>query len=287
MSPPLLAPPPLRLPLLLLLLLLSSSSSPPLTLSLPQLLLYFSSSLHQLWLFGYELADTLCVFCANDIHILSSKKKIDFIKPLEDALAKKPDLPKLKLYTRNKVRHCLLFPSLIPPTLPPHFPLIIIIFLSLSLPSSFPPHQADSDVQHFQTIAQVIKLSKRGKVIGVFAKDAFSGPFVEGWKKALGEVKVSQMDVSAAFAFVSAPKDEAELAIVKVCQRRALCAVGRVGRVSGEEGEMGGCGVGRESWEGVGWVGRVGRGRGSWEGVGWGGRDGRVWGGEGELGGGG
>ena len=43
------------------------------------------------------------MFCANDIHILSSKKKIDFIKPLEEALGKKPDLPQLKLYTRNKV----------------------------------------------------------------------------------------------------------------------------------------------------------------------------------------
>ena len=57
----------------------------------------------QLWLFGYELADTLCVFCANEIHILSSKKKIDFIKPLEEVLAGRAELPKLKLYTRNKV----------------------------------------------------------------------------------------------------------------------------------------------------------------------------------------
>ena len=57
----------------------------------------------QLWLFGYELADTLCVFCANEIHILSSKKKIDFIKPLEEVLSSRPELPKLKLYTRNKV----------------------------------------------------------------------------------------------------------------------------------------------------------------------------------------
>lgn len=57
----------------------------------------------QLWLFGYELADTLCVFCANEIHILSSKKKIDFIKPLEELLAGRVELPKLQLYTRNKV----------------------------------------------------------------------------------------------------------------------------------------------------------------------------------------
>ena len=56
----------------------------------------------QMWLFHYELADTLCVFCANDIHILSSKKKIEFLRPLEAALAKRGDLPNLILYMRNK-----------------------------------------------------------------------------------------------------------------------------------------------------------------------------------------
>ena len=43
------------------------------------------------------------MFCANDIHILSSRKKIEFLRPLEPALAKKDDLPNLQLYTRNKV----------------------------------------------------------------------------------------------------------------------------------------------------------------------------------------
>ena len=56
----------------------------------------------QIWLFGYELVDTLCVFCANEIHILSSKKKIEFLRPLESALSQKSDLPTLKLLTRNK-----------------------------------------------------------------------------------------------------------------------------------------------------------------------------------------
>ncbi len=59
----------------------------------------------QIWLFGYELADTLIVFCANEIHILSSKKKIEFLRPLEGALAKKEELPHLKLAIRNKVCH--------------------------------------------------------------------------------------------------------------------------------------------------------------------------------------
>ena len=57
----------------------------------------------QIWLFGYELADTLTAFCANEIHILSSRKKIEFLRPLEGALAKREDLPNLVLSVRNKV----------------------------------------------------------------------------------------------------------------------------------------------------------------------------------------
>ena len=71
-------------------------------------------------------------------------------------------------------------------------------------------------MQHFQAIAGVIRHSKRGKKIGVFSKDNFTGSFVEGWQTALREVKVTQVDVSAAFAFACAAKDEAEVATVKV-----------------------------------------------------------------------
>ena len=43
------------------------------------------------------------MFCANEIHVLSSKKKIEFLKPLEQALGKRNDLPDLQLHMRNKV----------------------------------------------------------------------------------------------------------------------------------------------------------------------------------------
>lgn len=85
---------------------------------------------------------------------------------------------------------------------------------------SLPP-QADNDTPHFQTIAAMIKRSKSGKKIGVFTKDNFTGLFVEGWRQALKEIKVSQVDISAAFAFACAAKDDAEINIVKVST--ALC----------------------------------------------------------------
>lgn len=45
------------------------------------------------------------MFCANEIHVLTSKKKADFLTPLKDVLSKKADLPKLVLHLRNKVGH--------------------------------------------------------------------------------------------------------------------------------------------------------------------------------------
>ena len=47
------------------------------------------------------------MFCANDIHVLSSKKKVEFLRPLEATLGKRSDLPDLQLITRSKVCACV------------------------------------------------------------------------------------------------------------------------------------------------------------------------------------
>ena len=44
------------------------------------------------------------MFCADQAHVMASRKKLDFLRPLEPLLAKRSDLPDLKLYLRVKVR---------------------------------------------------------------------------------------------------------------------------------------------------------------------------------------
>lgn len=62
---------------------------------------HFVIFLHQQWLIGYELTDTISVFTESAVHFLSSKKKIELLKQLENH--KEENVPTIKLIVRDRV----------------------------------------------------------------------------------------------------------------------------------------------------------------------------------------
>ena len=45
-----------------------------------------------IWLFGYELRDTILFFTQKDIFVIATKKKTDFLRPLRYAIRPSPTL---------------------------------------------------------------------------------------------------------------------------------------------------------------------------------------------------
>ena len=118
----------------------------------------------------------MIVFTEQNITFLASKKKIEFLRPLESNMDSSKTVPDVNLLTRDK---------------------------------------EDKDKANFAKIIEAIKASKNGKTTGVFAKDKFPGGFMDLWRDAVKPESFSDLDLSAAFGYLMAPKEESEISIVK------------------------------------------------------------------------